>query len=81
MAAPDARQETRYMLDSIDRWENEGGRHASQPTTALRIRAAAPPPIRISGQEHLPETPCRVGHYLDGCRHYDTVVNTMGQSS
>jgi hypothetical protein len=71
------------MLDSIDRWENEGGRPASQPTTALRIPAAAPPPIRTSGLGHLRDTPCRVawGRYLDSCPHDDTVVKTMSQGS
>jgi hypothetical protein len=71
------------MLDSIARWENEGGRHLSQPTSARRIPAAAPPPIRMSGMEQLRETPCPVawGRYLDSCRHYDTVVKPMGQGS
>ena len=30
------------MLDSIDRWENEGGRHASDATTASARSFAAP---------------------------------------
>jgi hypothetical protein len=41
MAALDARQETRSMLESTDRWENEGGRHSSQATTATSRSLAA----------------------------------------
>ena len=37
MSAPDAKQETRFMLNGIDRWENEGGRHASQATNHRRL--------------------------------------------
>ena len=33
MSAPEAKHETRCMLDDIDRWENEGGRPAPQATT------------------------------------------------
>jgi hypothetical protein len=46
MSAPDARQETRSMLESIDRWENEGGRGASHATTA-----ASPLGMRMSALE------------------------------
>jgi hypothetical protein len=86
------------MLESIDRWENEGGRHASEattansrsfaagggtsdPTAAVSIaaelcRPAAPPPMSMSGLEHLRETPWRVawGASTTVCRQSDTFV-------
>ena len=61
MSALDARQETRSMLESIDRWENEGGRHASQATTANSRSLAAcqghatrPQPARMAEELGIP---------------------------
>ena len=56
------------MLNDIDRWENEGGRPASQATT-IAAAAATRPPVR----ERPRETASRVaaGNLLSRSGHHD----------
>jgi hypothetical protein len=78
MAAVDARHETRSMLDGIDRWENEGGRYASQTPTA-----AAPLAVPVSGAERMRAAASRVeeGQLLTRRRDHvgwDAATPTLG---
>jgi hypothetical protein len=56
------------MLNDIDRWENEGGRPASQATT---IAAAAATRRRVQERPREAASCVAGGHLVTGSRHHD----------